>query len=221
MTFPPAHKEVSYRTWKHCAPSRISREVYEVSSASPKPLHVHVFLCELSIPASWQPIYLNCPKTKLSSPSLSPTPVWPCAHNDYIPKKFFNLSVKHDTYCILTGYNNISILNSQYRLLPLCAVDSNKTTTWYWAFANPLAYFPCKNKINVHQEPLLHKEKKLRSLFLHYAYAHATTVLAKKIGNTALLITKGSQRGSTPWRKNEEGSLSFLSMLLGYCCCYW
>lgn len=75
MTFPPAHK-VSYRAWKPCAPSRISIKVYEVSSPSPKSLDVHVFLCELSILASWQPIYLSCLKTKLSSLSLSPTPVW-------------------------------------------------------------------------------------------------------------------------------------------------
>lgn len=102
------------------------------------------------------------------------------ARNDYIPKKFFNWSVKHDTYCILTEHNNISILNYQYRLLPLCAVDSNKTTTWYWAFENPLAYFPCKNKINVHQDLQLHKEYKLFALILHIAYAHAITVPAKK-----------------------------------------
>lgn len=74
----PTSTQVSYRNWKHCAPRRISIEVYEVSSASPKPLDVHVFLCELSILASWQHIYLNCLKIKLSSLSLSPspTPVW-------------------------------------------------------------------------------------------------------------------------------------------------
>lgn len=74
--------------------------------------------------------------------------------------QFFNLSVKHDIYCILTGHNNISILDYQYRLLPLCAVDGNKTTTCYWAFANHLAYFPCKKKINIHQDSLLENENK-------------------------------------------------------------
>lgn len=72
----PAHKEVCSRTWKLCAPSRISAEVYEVSSAFPKPLDMHTFLCELSILSSWQPIYLNCLKTKLSPFPLSPTLLW-------------------------------------------------------------------------------------------------------------------------------------------------
>jgi len=204
-TFPPAYKEVSSKTWKLCVPSRKSAEVYEVSSASPKPLDVHTFLCELSILTSWQPIYLNCLKTKLSLP-------FPCfalanAHNDYIPMQFFNLSVKHEIYYILIGHNNISILDYKYRLLPSCAVDGNKTTTCYWAFTNHLAYFPCKNQINVHQDPLLHKGKKLIPVILHIGCAIA--VQDKMTAIKLVLKTEGSQRGCTLWGKVKNGLYHF------------
>lgn len=165
MIFPPAQKEVSSRTWKLCTPNRISEEVYEVSSSSPRPLDVHTFVCELSILTS----NLNCLKT-IFSPFHFPYFSLAYAHKDYIHKQFFSFSVKHDIYCILTWHNNISILDYQYRLLPLCAVNGNKTTTCFWAFANHLAYFPCKNKIYVHQDLLLYKAKKWIPVILHITY---------------------------------------------------
>lgn len=123
---------------------------HEAYFSSPKSLYVYIFVNRLSTSSPCQPMNLDCVKTKPSALAQM------SSHSQ--PRQSLDFFVKHFIYCILTEHNNISILDYQYRLLPLRAVDSHKNATCCWAFVKQLVYSPCKNRINVCEELLLHMQ---------------------------------------------------------------